>query len=164
MRGAAAGNALTIDSPTLDILRSIEVRPAVGSVDFYTEDTVYTRDRVPIPVDDLSLTALEERMDNGLVAVNSRNEYHDLGTITATEGRHALRFDKLDNNPLLVEGVVLIPEDEYQRLDETSTSTIITSPDELECGTTYDVFGPDSEGYVDPQPTKPRPTSLKKSC
>ena len=150
LRGAATGNALTIDSPTLDLLRSIELRPAAGSVDFYTEDTVYSRDRVPSPVDDLSLTALEQRLDNGLVAVNSRNEYHDLGVISATEGAHALRFDKLDSNPLLVEGVVLIPENEFQRLDQTQTSTIITSVDELECGTTYDVFGPDSEGYVDP--------------
>ncbi len=150
LRGAATGNALTISSSTLDILRSLELRPTPGSVDFYTQDTVYTPDRVPTPVADESVTELGDQLDNGLVAVNSRNEYHDLGVITATAGSHALRVDKLDENPLLVEGILLVPEAEYQALGQSSDSTIITSPDQLECGTKYDVFGPASEGYVDP--------------
>lgn len=150
VRGAATGNALTVTSPTLDLLRSVELQPTPGTVDFYTQDTVYTPDRVPEDVSDLTIPELEERLDTGLVAVNSRNEYHDLGVIDMTAGGHALRFDKLDGNPLLVEGVVLVPEAEYDALAEVGSSTIITDVSQLECGTVYDVFGPDSEGYVDP--------------
>ncbi len=150
LRGAATGNAVTVTSPTLDLLRSVELQPTAGAVDFYTEDTVYTRDRVPEPVADLSVTELEERLDSGLVAVNSRNEYHDLGVIEIPAGSHSLRFDKLDGNPLLVEGVVLVPEAEYDALTEAGSATVITDVSQLDCGTVYDVFGPDSEGYVDP--------------
>jgi hypothetical protein len=150
LRGAATGNALTVTSPTLDLLRSVELHPTAGAVDFYTEDTVYTSDRVPEPVADLSVAELEDRLDSGLVAVNSRNEYHDLGVIDITAGAHSLRFDKLDGNPLLVEGVVLVPEAEYGALTEAGSSRIITDVAQLECGTVYDVFGPDAEGYVDP--------------
>lgn len=150
LRGAATGNALTVTSPTLDLLRSVELQPTPGAVDFYTQDTVYTADRVPEAVADLTIPELQERLDTGLVAVNSRNEYHDLGVIDMTAGGHALRFDKLDGNPLLVEGVVLVPVAEYDALTEVGSSTIITDVSQLECGTVYDVFGPDSEGYVDP--------------
>ncbi len=149
LRGAAGGNALTIDSPSVDVHRALELRPTPGAVDFYTEDTVYSRDRVPVEVGELSVGELEARVDDGLVAVNSRNEYHDLGTVEMTAGTHTLRFDKLDGNPLLVEGVVLIPESTYQRLVLPRSASVVTSPAELDCSQTYDVFGPDSEGYVD---------------
>ncbi len=150
LRGAATGNALTVTSPTLDVVRSVELQPTAGAVDFFTRDTVYTSDRVPESVADLSVAELNERLDSDLVAVNSRNEYHDLGVLDVSAGSHSLRFDKLDGNPLLVEGVVLVPDVEYTALAEVGSSTIITDVAQLECGTTYDVFGPDSEGYVDP--------------
>ncbi len=150
MRGAAAGNTLTLRSPTLDIQRELELRPSEGALDFFTEDTVYTSDRVPTPTSSLTVAELEQQMDSGLVAVNSRNEYHDLGTIEATAGVHSLRFAKLDGNPLLVEGVVVVPESEYDDMFAAPTATIIDSVSDLECGTVYDVFGPDAEGYVDP--------------
>lgn len=150
LRGAATGNAVTVDAPSLDLLRSLELRPTPGAVDFYPEETVYTPDRVPVDMAQSSVTQLEQRMDEGLVAVNSRNEYHDLGTVDATAGRHSLRLEKLDGNPLLVEGILVVPEEDYQRMMTVEPPAVITSPAELECGTTYDVFGPDAEGYVDP--------------
>lgn len=150
LRGAATGNAVTVDSSTLDLLRSVELHPTPGAVDFYTKDTVYTADRVPEDAAGLSITDLETRLDTGMVAVNSRNEYHDLGVIDITAGAHSLRFDKLDDNPLLVEGVVLVPETAYDALVEDPSPRIITDVAQLDCGTTYDVFGPDAEGYVDP--------------
>lgn len=150
LRGAATGNAVTVDAPSLDRLRSLELRPSPGALDFYPEETVYTPDRVPVDMANASVTDLEARMDDGLVAVNSRNEYHDLGTVDATAGRHALRLEKLDGNPLLVEGILMVPEDEYQRMVNGDPPAVITSPSELDCGTTYEVFGPDAEGYVDP--------------
>lgn|GEM_PF-705660 len=159
LRGAAGGNALTIDSPTVDAPTvdtptvdeqwALELRPTAGAVDFYPEDTVYARDRVPVDVAELSIGELQSRIDEGLVAVNSRNEYHDLGTVEMTAGSHTLRFTKLDDNPLLVEGVLLVPESTYQALSESRSANVITSPAQLDCTETSDVFGPDSDGYVD---------------
>jgi hypothetical protein len=150
LRGAATGNAVTVDAPSLDLLRSLELRPTPGAVDFYPEETVYTPDRVPVDASSSSVTQLEQRMDEGLVAVNSRNEYHDLGIVDATAGRHSLRIEKLDSNPLLVEGILVVPEQDYQRMMNVDPPAVITSPAELDCGTTYEILGPDAEGYVDP--------------
>ena len=150
LRGAASGNTLELDSPTLDVLRTVELRPSPGAMDFYSEESVYLSDRVPVDTTQLSVADLEIQIDEGLVPVNSLNEYHDLGVVTASAGSHTLRFDKLDGNPLLVEGIVLIPEAEYQEIITGPAVPIVTSPAELECTTQYDVFGPDSEGYVDP--------------
>lgn len=149
LRGAATGNALTIDSPTLDLQRSLELRPTPGAVDFYTPETVYSRDRVPAAVAGLSVADMQTRIDDGLVAVNSRNEYHDLGAVEMTAGSHTLRVAKLDDNPLLVEGVVIVPESEYRAMTAPPAARVITSPADLECAETFPVFGPDSEGYVD---------------
>lgn len=149
LRGAATGNAVTVDSPTLDLQRSLELRPSPDAVQIYTADSVYSSDRVPADVEDLSIGELQARIDGGLVAVNSRNEYHDLGTVEMTAGSHTLSFDKLDGNPLLVEGVVIIPEPAFQKLMTAPVPDVITSATELQCNKTYDVFGPDSEGYVD---------------
>jgi hypothetical protein len=149
LRGAATSNALTLDSPTADLVRSLELRSTPGSLDFYPEETVYSPDRRAVSVQGLTPAQLQDRMTDGLVAVNSRFEYHDLGTVDLGAGTHTLRFDKLDANPLLTEGVLVVPEDEYQRIIAAEAPRTVSAAD-LSCATTYDVFGPDSEGYVDP--------------
>lgn len=149
LRGAATGNAVTVDSPTLELQRSLELHPAGDAVQIYSEREVYSPDRLAVDVGDLSIGELDTRLDEGLVAVNSRNEYHDLGAVEMSAGVHTLRVDKLDGNPLLVEGIVLIPETTFQELTAAPVDRVITSASELQCTKTYDVFGPDSEGYVD---------------
>lgn len=149
LRGAATINALTLDSPTAEVVRSLDMRSTPGSLDFYPEETVYSSDRVPVATEGLSPSDLEQRMADGLVPVNSRYEYHDLGTVELSAGSHTLRFDKLDANPLLVEGVLLVPDDEYGRVTEAGAPDTVSAAD-LSCSRTYEVFGPDSEGYVDP--------------
>lgn len=149
LRGAATANALTVDSGTVDLDRALELRPAPGAVDFYTAETVYSSDRSPVDTDGIAVGEMQARLDAGLVAVNSRYEYHDLGTAEMDAGAHTLRIDKLDANPLLVEGVVLVPETTYRGLTLAEPAGLVTSPAQLDCTDTYDVFGPDSEGYVD---------------
>lgn len=149
LRGAATANALTVDSGTVDLDRALELRPAPGAVDFYTAETVYSSDRSPVDTDGIAVGEMQARLDDGLVAVNSRYEYHDLGTAEMDAGAHTLRIDKLDGNPLLVEGVVLVPETTYRGLTLAEPAGLVTSPAQLDCTDTYDVFGPDSEGYVD---------------
>lgn len=149
MRGAATANALTVDSGTVELDRALELRPAPGAVDFYTSETVYSPDRSPVDTSGIAVGEMQARLDDRLVAVNSRYEYHDLGTAEMDAGAHTLRIDKLDANPLLVEGVVLVPETTYRALTDEEPSGLIVSPAQLECTDTYAVFGPDSEGYVD---------------
>jgi hypothetical protein len=155
LRGAMAGNAVTVDAPGLGYLRSVELRSSSDAMQFFAEDTVYTPGRVPVDVSALSIGELESAIDDGLVPVNLRYEYQDLGTVEATAGTHGFRFDKLDANPMLVEGIVVIPEDEYRMLSFDDRVQVVDSPSALDCGTTYEVFGLESEGYIDPAANGP---------
>ena len=155
LRGAMTGNALTIDSTDLDYLSSVELRSSAEGMQFFTEESVYTPNRVPVDAHALEIGALESAIDDGLVPVNVRYEFHDLGVVDATAGPHTFRFDKHDANPMLVEGIVLIPEVEYQQLAFGDHVTVLDSLADLGCGTKYDVFGIESEGYIDPAANGP---------
>lgn len=155
LRGAMAGNAVTIDSGSLDYVRSMELRSSADAMQFFTEETVFTPDRVPVDTAAMGVGDLEQALDRDLVPVNVRFEYQDLGVVEASAGSHTFRFDKLDANPMLVEGILLIPEDEYRGLTLDGTASLIESPADLECSTQYEVFGLESEGYIDPAANAP---------
>jgi hypothetical protein len=150
MRGAAAGNSMTVEASTVGLSERLEFLNSPDSMQFYTEETIYTSERVPVDVTTLPVAEIEAEVDAGLIPVNTRYEYHDLGVVDAAAGAATLTFTKHDSNPLLVEGVLLIPEHEYQTLSIEDRAQLVQDPDELECSRTYDVFGIDSDGYIDP--------------
>jgi hypothetical protein len=155
LRGATAGNAVTVDAPGLDYLRTVELRSPADAMQFFSQETVYTTGRVPADTASLSVGELESAIDDGLVPVNVRYAYQDLGVVDATAGSYGFRFDKHDDNPMLVEGIVLIPDDEYRTLGFDDRVQVVSSPADLACGTKYEVFGLESEGYIDPAANGP---------
>jgi hypothetical protein len=155
LRGAMTANAVTVDAPGLGYLRSMELRSSGDAMQFFPEETVYTPGRVPVDASVMSVGELESVIDDGLVPVNVRYEYQDLGTVQATAGTHGFTFDKLDSNPMLVEGIVVIPESEYRTLSFGDRVQVVDSPSALDCGTTYEVFGLESDGYIDPAANGP---------
>ncbi|MBA8814997.1 hypothetical protein FHX48_000049 [Microbacterium halimionae] len=155
MRGAVTHNALTIESPSLDYVHSAELKASPDAMQYFSEDTVYTEDRVPIDASSMSVSDLEQVIDDGAVPVNIRYEYQDLGVVEAKKGSHDVKFDKHDGNPMLVEGLVLVPEETYQNLSLDPGMQIVDSGAQLECNDTYEVFGSESEGYVDPAANDP---------
>jgi hypothetical protein len=66
---------------------------------------------------------------NEIVAVNYQFRYIDLGTVEApAAGTQPIYFDKLDDNPLLVEGILAIPNDVYENLHVPNNVTLL-APD-----------------------------------
>ncbi len=84
-------------------------------------------------VPEYTAAELEDLIPNELVPVNLRPVYHDLGVVEAKAGAHVLVLDKLDDNPMLVEGVLLIPENEYRHLSIPNEVAIIEDLQELGC-------------------------------
>jgi hypothetical protein len=81
----------------------------------------------------MSVEQLEETVPSELVPINLRYVYHDLGTVEATAGAHSFVIDKHDDNPMLVEGVLLIPEETYSTISVPDGITIADDPSDLRC-------------------------------
>jgi len=64
--------------------------------------------------------------------VNYKFAYIDLGTVHGSKGTHTMYFDKHDNNPMLVEGVLVIPEEIYQDL-QLPENVYLVAPDSDFC-------------------------------
>ncbi|MBT8194247.1 MAG: DUF998 domain-containing protein [Acidimicrobiia bacterium] len=150
LRGAATANDLEIGAPTLDFRSSLEACPVGDSLEFFTQDSVYTENRVPVATAQLSVEDLEDRIGENLVPVNVRFTYLDLGTVEAPVGGHTFTITKHDDNPLLVEGLVLIPESEFAALTLPAATAIVDDPARLECAARHDVFDSRDLAYVDP--------------
>jgi hypothetical protein len=157
LRGAFAGNLTTVESRTLGLSRTLELRSSPVDLQYFTKDSVYTADRVPVDTSRMTVPQLETATASGdLIPVNISYQYQDLGVVEASKaGSHTISLAKTDTNPLLVEGIVLVPEAEYQQLTHTPATNLVTPDAKLECGQVFPVFGPNSEGYVDPAANGP---------
>jgi hypothetical protein len=148
LRAAATANDLELTAPSLDYRRSLEVRSGPDALQYFTEDTVYSAQRSAVDTTELSVAELAARIGDDLVPVNIRYTYHDLGGIEATAGLHTFTIDKLDDNPMLVEGLVLVADDELPTLGDDVT--VVDDPNELSCGARYSVFDSRDVDYIDP--------------
>ncbi len=117
LRGTATANQISVKGKTLGLNEQLTLQAAPGAVDFYDKRDVFASVRKPLDVGAYTIPELERLIPTDIVAVNNRYQYFDLGTVEAAKaGKHTFYFAKEDNNPLLVEGIVLIPETEYQKL------------------------------------------------
>ncbi|MFV0373686.1 hypothetical protein [Microbacterium sp.] len=153
LRGAATVNTVTVDDSGLDLHADVELRGSADAMQYYSADTVYTPHRTALDLGGSSAASVGASLDAGVVPVSGGDEYYDLGVVSGTAGRTQLTITKKDDNQLLMEGVLVIPESDY-RADATD-SRIVTSPSELSCTDTSDVQGTDSPGYVDPAANGP---------
>lgn len=157
LRGAFAGNLATVESRTFALSKTLELRSSPDNLQYFTKDTIYTADRVPVDTSAMSVSQLEAATTNGdLIPVNASYQYQDLGVVEAAKsGTHVISLAKSDANPLLVEGIVLMPEAEYQNLTHHPATNLVGPDTKLKCGQVFKVFGPSSEGYVDPAANGP---------
>ena len=133
MRAAATANDLDVSSATLGFSTSAELRSPDDALQFFDVDEIYEPDRVATDTSAMSVEQLEETVPSELVPINLRYVYHDLGTVDAAAGAHSFVVDKNDDNPMLVEGVLLIPEDTYASVSVPEEITIADGPSELRC-------------------------------
>ncbi len=149
MRTADTANSVRITSPTLSYDKSFELRPPAGDVQFFNTADVYKPDRKPVDTSSMSVAEIETAIPDSLVPVNFGYSYQDLGVVDAKAGAHTFSVDKTDGNPMLVEGMMMIPEATYQTLTLPANVTPITDPNKLECSERTETAGT-TDGYVDP--------------
>ncbi len=134
MSSASTANRLLVDSQDLDLNKELILTSADTDVVFFEQDKVFAADRTPYDVTEYTIEELEKMIPTEIVAVNYGFRYIDLGTVTGKKGSHTIYFEKQDQNPMLVENILLIPEAVYQSLTLPDNVTVIDSDDGLCCG------------------------------
>ncbi len=149
VRTANTANVLHITAPTLSYDETVELRSPSANLKMFPTDDVYAADRTAVDTSDMTVADLEQAIPDELVPVNFGYSYQDLGVVDAASGTHTFSFDKSDTNPMLFEGVMLVPEDDYQSLALPDGVVAITDPSTLECSERTTSTGT-TDGYVDP--------------
>ena len=134
MRGAATVNEVNVTARTLGYDKTIELRATPDALTFFDQRKVFTAGRSTLDIDQYTASELEKLIPTDVVAINNRYKYFDLGTVKAKKGKHTFYFDKTDNNPLLVEGIIVMPEEEYQRLTLPENVHLLDPANGLCCG------------------------------
>ena len=150
MRAAATANTVEVLAGSLGYQRSAELRSPPQNLQMFDVDDVYTPDRVPVDTSRLSVAELQRLISDRLVPVNAGFAYHDLGTVVATAGRHTFSVRKTDSNPMLVEGLMFVPEEDYRSLALPPEVTVVDDPDTLGCSEQTPGGGP-ADRYRDPE-------------
>jgi len=149
MRTADTANSVRITSPSLSYDKTFELRSPASDVQMFNTADVYKSDRHPVDTSTMSVAQLEAAIPDTLVPVNFGYSYQDLGVVDAPAGTHTFTVDKTDGNPMLVEGMMMVPEDTYETLALPPNVTPITDPNKLECSEHTATTGT-TDGYVDP--------------
>ncbi len=133
MRGAASANSLEMTANFLPEPRQIQLQSDPSNLTIYDKQTVFTTNRVAIDPGDYTFPEMERLIPSDAVAINFQYQYFDLGQVEGSSGKYTIYFDKTDNAPLLVEGIVVVPEEIYQE-QSWSTSVQTLTKDDLCCG------------------------------
>ncbi|MCH9732014.1 MAG: FUSC family protein, partial [Actinomycetia bacterium] len=146
MRAAATANDVAMSSKSLGLASTVELRSPPDALQYFGKSAVYDPNRRPTMVPDLSVQQLEKLIPDQLVPVNLRFVYHDFGVIDAEAGSHTIAIDKLDANPILLEGLLLIPESNYQNIDLPPSVRVVEDVNDLGCSERSMVRSGISEG------------------
>lgn len=134
MRGAATVNEVEVSAKGLGYKQDLKLRADPKAVSFYDEKQVFAADRQPLDVSQYSTAELEKLIPTDVVVVNNRYQFFDLGTVEVKKpGKQTFNLNKRDGNPLLVEGIIAIPEAEYQNLSLPPNVHWIENEDDLCC-------------------------------
>ena len=132
LRAVSSANDIDVDAPTLNISQKLTLMPEDTKAKFFQHDRVFVAGRQPYDVSSYSIEELEDLVPERLVMINYGFTYIDLGVIDATAGTHTIYFTKNDENPLLVEGVLSVPEVDFEELPLRG-NVIFISPQEALC-------------------------------
>lgn len=133
LRGAAASNVLTLKARGLPAPVQLTLRSSPDNLVFFDKAQVFAAKRQPLDINQYSQAELERLVPAQAVVVNYQYQYFDLGPLTGAKGTTTLYFDKHDTTPLLVEGVVAVPADQYATLTLPDNVHVLR-PNELCCG------------------------------
>ncbi len=133
MRGAAASNNLVMTAKLFSGARYLTLRSDPSNLAFYDKAQVFATKRQPLDISQYTQSELDRLIPSDVVIINAQYQYFDLGTVTGKKGTYTLYFDKTDNTPLLVEGIIILPEAEYETLALPENVQLV-EPGALCCG------------------------------
>jgi hypothetical protein len=133
LRGTSAAVRVEMTSTLFPEPQFLDLTSDPSNLAFYDKRLVFSSSRVALDVSSYSLDELGRLIPTDIVVINSQYQYFDLGVVTAKAGKYAIYFEKQNDAPMLVEGILVIPEEEYQTLGLPSNVTL-TPASELCCG------------------------------
>jgi hypothetical protein len=133
LRGSTTANTVEVRADSLGFESSKELRSPGDALQLVASDAIYETDRRVIDGLAYSVEELEQLVPEELVPVNLQPIYHDMGTVDAAAGLYPFIIDKADENPMLLEGLLLIPEHDHATLAIPPDVRLVTDVTDLDC-------------------------------
>ncbi len=134
MRGAISAVDMEMTSKLFAEPQRISLASDPSNLAFFDKRLVFSSSRTPLDISQYTRKELGLLIPTDVVVVNYQYQFFDLGVVTAGKGKYPIYFNKLNDAPMLVEGILVIPEDVYQSLQLPANVTVV-QPNELCCGT-----------------------------
>ncbi len=133
MRGAISAVDMEIKSRLFPETQRLTLASDPSNLAFFDKRLVFSANRTPLDVSQYIMKELGQLIPADVVVVNYQYQFFDLGVVTANKGRYPVYFSKRNDAPMLVEGILVIPEDAYRSLALPPNVTVLQSND-LCCG------------------------------
>jgi hypothetical protein len=133
MRGAISSVDVEMKSKLFAEPQRLLLASDPSNLAFFDKRLVFSSGRTPLDVSQYTSKELGLLIPSDVVVVNYQYQFFDLGVVTAGKGKYPIYFNKLNDAPMLVEGILAIPEDIYQSL-ALPTNVTVVQPNELCCG------------------------------
>lgn len=133
MRGAIPAVDIEMESKLFSEPRLLSLASDTSNLAFFDKRSVFSSSRKPLDVSEYTYEELGQLIPSDVVVVNYQYQFFDLGSVTANKGKYPIYFNKLNDAPMLVEGILVVPEDVYQSLS-LPDNVFVTEANELCCG------------------------------
>ena len=133
MRGAIPAVDIEMESKLFSEPRLLSLASDTTNLAFFDKRSVFSSSRKPLDVSEYTYEELGQLIPSDVVVVNYQYQFFDLGSVTANKGKYPIYFNKLNDAPMLVEGILVVPEDIYQSLS-LPENVFVTAANELCCG------------------------------
>ena len=133
MRGAISAVDLEMKSALFETPQRLTLASDPSNLAFFDKRMVFSSNRKPLDISNYTLEELGLLVPSDVVVVNYQYQYFDLGTVTVNAGKYPIYFTKLNDAPMLVEGLLVVPEDAYQSLSLPPNVTVVEA-NKLCCG------------------------------
>lgn len=133
LRGAVSAVDMEMTSKLFADPQRITLASDPSNLSFFDKRLVFSANRTPLDVSQYTMKELGQLIPTDVVVVNYQFQFFDLGTVSANKGKYPIYFNKLNDAPMLVEGILVIPEDVYQSLVLPPNVTVLKA-NELCCG------------------------------
>ena len=129
LRGAASMNELILKSKLYAQPQYIVLNSKPSNLNFFDKSLVFSSNRKTLDTTQYTVSDLGKLIPGSVVVINSKYQFFDLGIVSGKKGKNTLYFDKTDSSPLLVEGILALPEDEYLTLSLPDNVQVISEKD-----------------------------------